>query len=753
MKPIIEQILSRQFPSEYQLDSMDCGPASLKVIAKHFGKYYSLQYLRDLCGITREGVSFLDLSYGAEKIGLHTLAVKADIQTLHEKVPLPCIVHWKNSHFIVVYKTGKQKVFVSDPAKGLLSYSYEEFKKGWYKKEEETGAILAVEPMADFLQRDPEERTERKKTFENVLGYFKPYRRNFTTIAVIMLIVTALQGLLPFISKAVIDVGIQTHDLNFINLVLIANIVIIVSVTISGVVRDWLLLHITSRVNIALISDYLIKLMQLPVTFFENKMIGDILQRAQDHERIRSFIMNNSLNLVFSTLTFVTFGIILLVYNTIIFAIFLAGSVLYIGWVMGFLKIRKKLDWEYFDLISKNQSYWVETVGAIQDIKINNYEKQKRWKWENIQAKLYKVNLRVLNVTNAQNLGAQFIQSIKNLLITFYCAKAVIAGEITFGVMISTQFIIGMLNAPLTQFIGFIISAQYAKISFLRINEIHQLKNEEDVAITNSLSIPSHKNMVLKNVSFQYTPNAPFVLKQINLVIPEGKITAIVGGSGSGKSTLLKLLLRLYNPSFGEILIGNMNISNLGLREWRDHCGVVMQDGKIFNDTILNNITLDDEEIDYERLKEAVRIAHIAGEIEQMPQGYQTKIGEVGRGLSGGQKQRLLIARALYKNPSLLFLDEATNALDAINEHKIVEALNHAFEKRTVVVIAHRLSTIMNADQIVVLKDGVIAEVGNHEKLMRRKGHYCDLVNNQMGAYDSAVLNGNEETTLQLVEN
>lgn len=728
-------MLHKSFPFEYQLDSMDCGPACLKMICKHFGKYYSLPYLRDLCGITREGVSFLDLSYGAEKIGLHTLAIKADIKTLHEKVPVPCIIHWKNSHFIVVYKTSNKKIFVSDPAKGLLNYNYEEFKKGWYKSDEEAGAILAIEPMSDFLQRDLEERTERKKTFQNVLGYFLPYKKNFTTILVIMFIATALQGLLPFISKAVIDVGIQTHDLDFINLVLIANIVIIVSVTISGAIRDWLLLHITARVNIALISDYLIKLMQLPVTFFENKMIGDILQRAQDHERIRSFIMNNSLNLIFSALTFVTFGIILLIYNTAIFSIFLVGSILYVGWVLGFLKVRKKLDWEYFSLISQNQSYWVETVGAIQDIKINNYEKQKRWKWENIQAKLYKVNLRVLNITNAQNMGAQFIQSIKNLLITFYCAKAVIAGEITFGVMISTQFIIGMLNSPLTQFISFIISAQYAKISFLRINEIHQLKDEEDTVVSNSLNIPGNKSLILKNVSFQYTPTGPFVLKQINLIIPEGKVTAFVGGSGSGKSTLLKLMLRLYNPSFGEVLIGNMNISNLSLREWRNHCGVVMQDVKIFNDTILNNITLDDEEIDYKKLKEAVRIAHIAGEIEQMPQGYQTKIGEVGRGLSGGQKQRLLIARALYKNPSFLFLDEATNALDAINEHKIVKALSHAFEKRTVVVVAHRLSTIMNADQIVVLKDGMIIEIGNHEKLMEKRGHYYELVDKQMGIW------------------
>lgn len=728
-------MLLKGFPFEYQLDSMDCGPACLKIITRYFGKYYSLQHLRDLCGVTREGVSFLDLSYGAEKIGLHSLAVRTDIKNLHTKVPLPCIIHWKNSHFIVVYKTTGSKIFVSDPAKGLLSYSYSEFEKGWYKTGEDTGALLAIEPMADFMQRDLEDKTERKKTFENVLGYFKPYRKNFSTIFVVMIIATALQGLLPFISKAVIDVGIQTRDLDFINLVLIANIVIILSVAISSALRDWLLMHITARVNISLISDYLIKLMQLPVTFFENKMIGDILQRAQDHQRIRSFIMDSSLNLVFSSLTFITFSVVLLIFNTTIFYFFLAGSILYILWVLAFLKIRKKLDWEYFSLISRDQSYWVETVGAIQDIKINNYEKQKRWKWENIQVRLYKVNLKVLNITNAQNLGAQLIQSIKNLAITFYCAKAVINGDITFGVMISTQFIIGMLNGPLTQFIGFIISAQYAKISFLRINEIHQLKDEEDVIVTNKLNITDNKNLIIRNLSFQYSQNSPFVLKQINLIIPEGKTTAIVGGSGSGKSTLLKLLLRLYQPSFGDILIGNMNISNLSLREWRNQCGVVLQEGKIFNDTILNNIVLDDEEIDINKLKEAVRIAHIASEIEQMPQGYHTKIGEVGRGLSGGQKQRLLVARALYKSPSFLFLDEATNALDAINEHLIVMALSQAFEKRTVVVIAHRLSTIMNADQIVVLKDGFIIEIGNHQELMKKQKHYFDLVNKQMGIW------------------
>ena len=547
-----------------------------------------------------------------------------------------------------------------------------------------------------------------------------------------MLLVTILQGFLPFISKAVIDVGIQTHDINFINIVLIANIAIYVSILLANLVRDWILMHITSRVNIALISDYLIKLMALPITFFENKMTGDILQRANDHERIRSFIMNNSIGMLFSTLTFVVFAIILAVYNTTIFYIFIGGSILYVVWVMAFLGFRKKLDWEYFELVSKNQSYWVETIEGVQDIKINNYERPKRWKWEDIQAKLYKVNVRALNVNNLQNTGAQFIDNIKNLTITFFCAKAVIAGEMTFGVMISTQFIIGMLNAPVVQFIQFIISYQFAKISFLRLNEIHQLKDEQEGVGENSMDLPSSKDIVLKNVSFQYSLHSNLVLQNVSLIIPEGKVTAIVGNSGSGKSTLLKLILRLYKPSYGEIMIGNMNINNIGLKQWREKCGTVMQDGKIFNDTILNNIVLDDENIDYERLKKALDTANIAQEIERLPMGYQTKMGEHGRGLSGGQKQRILIARALYKNPDYLFLDEATNALDTINEQKIVEALDNVFKDKTVVVIAHRLSTIRKADQIVVMQNGMIAEIGNHESLMKLEQKYYQLIKTQL---------------------
>lgn len=721
----------KRFPTEYQMDAKDCGPASLKMVAKYFGRYYSLQYLRDKCGITKEGVSLLGISAAAESIGLHTVALKCTMDDVVTKIPFPAIVFWNENHFVVVYDANQKHIWVSDPVKGHVKYTRREFMAGWYLKNEEQGVLLALEPTADF-KLSKQEKEQEKNNLMSILRYFLPYEKHFSLIFFVMLMVTLLQGILPFISKAVIDIGINTSDVKFINMVLVGNICILLSVMAFNVVRDWILMHITARVNIALISDYLVKLMKLPVTFFENKLLGDILQRAQDHERIRSFIMNNSLSLIFSTFTFVLFSIILLIYNSVIFCIFAAGSILYVIWVLLFLGVRKKLDWQYFELVSRNQSYWVETVSAIQDIKIYNYERARRWKWEEIQARLYHVNKRVLAVTNMQNLGAQFIESIKNMAITFFCATAVIDGGITFGVMISTQFIIGMLNGPLVQFINFMVSAQYAKISFLRMNEIRQLDDEDELLSVGTTTIlPEKGNLILKNVMFQYAPHLPMVLTNINLFIPENKVTAIVGSSGCGKSTLLKLLVRLYKPSYGSVNMGGMNVTALNLRKWRDMCGVVMQDGKIFSDTIKNNIVLDDEHVDEEQLVKCCQIAQIKSEIDQMPRGFDTEIGEQGRGLSGGQKQRLLIARALYRNPKYLFLDEATNALDTVNEQKIVQALNGAFENRTVVIIAHRLSTIRHADQIVVMDKGMIVEIGNHEQLMERKGFYHTLVCSQ----------------------
>ncbi len=707
------------------------------MIAKHFGQYYSLQFLRDRCGISREGVSFLDLGHALESIGLRSLALRCSIDDLLHKIPLPVIVHWNNSHFVVVYDTQPKYgyIYVADPAKGQIRYTAAEFRQHWTKRNEgDLGVLLAVEPQADFHLRQRSEEVQRGRTLAHFLNYLAPYRKNFASLLFIMLLATILQAFLPFIAKAVIDVGIQTQDISFINLVLIANIAIYVCVLLSNMARDWILLHITARVNVALISDYLIKLMALPITFFENKLTGDILQRANDHERIRSFIMNNSLGMLFSFVTFIVFAVILLLYNSTVFSIFMAGSVLYVAWIMAFLRRREKLDWEYFDLIGKNQSFWVETISSIQDIKVNNYEKSKRWKWEKIQASQYRVNIRMLGISNWQQSGAMFIDNIKNLIITFYCAKSVIRGEMTFGVMISTQFIIGMLNGPIVQLIHFIISLQAAKISFLRLNEIHQLKDESHDVGQDDIELPANRTISLRNVSFQYHQHAPLVLKGIHLQIPERSVTAIVGDSGSGKSTLLKLILRLYKPSFGDILIGDTNINNISLRQWRNLCGVVMQDGKIFNDTILNNIVLDDEKIDFGKLRKAVETANIAAEIESLPLGYNTVMGEHGRGLSGGQKQRLLIARALYKDPGFLFLDEATNSLDSINEQKIIAALDNVFRGKTVVVVAHRLSTIQKADQIIVVRNGQIVEIGDHTTLMQQNKHYSELVRSQLMA-------------------
>ena len=724
-------MILKRFPTEYQMDAMDCGPASLKMVAKYFGRYYSLQYLRDKCGITKEGVSLLGISTAAESIGLHTVAIKCTIADLMIKVPFPVIVHWNENHFVVVYHADKKHVWVSDPIKGHVKYTMQEFRASWYLKDQDKGVLLALEPTSDF-KLSKQDKDQVKDSFLSMLRYFIPYKRQFLLIFFVMMVVTLLQAILPFISKAVIDIGISTSDVTFINMVLVGNITILLCIMVFNVVRDWILMHITARVNIALISDYLVKLMKLPVTFFENKLLGDILQRAQDHERIRAFIMNNSLSLIFSVFTFFIFSIILLIYNEAIFFIFIVGSILYVLWVLLFLKIRKKLDWQYFELISRNQSYWVETVSAIQDIKIYNYERSRRWKWEEIQARLYHVNKRVLTVTNIQNLGAQFIESIKNMAITFFCATAVIKGDITFGVLISTQFILGMLNGPLLQFIGFIVSAQYAKISFLRMNEIRQLEDEDELLSVGTTTIlPENKSLILNNVMFQYAQHLPMVLKNINLIIPENKVTAIVGSSGCGKSTLLKLLVRLYKPSYGTVNMGGMNVTALNLRTWRELCGVVMQDGKIFNDTIKNNIVLDDEHVDEAKLIKCSQTAQIKNEIDQLPKGYDTMIGEQGRGLSGGQRQRLLIARALYRNPRYLFLDEATNSLDTLNEKKIVQALGSAFENRTVIIIAHRLSTIRNAHQIVVMDKGQIVEIGNHKALMEQKGRYYDLVISQ----------------------
>ena len=713
---------------------MDCGPTCLRIIAKHYGKQYSLQSLREKSYITREGVSLLGISDAAENIGFRTLAAKIPFEKLKEEAPTPFIAHWRQQHFIVVYGFKGNKVLVSDPAHGKLKLTKEEFLKGWLSDKdrgEETGVVLLMEPAPDFYEQEGEK--SDKTGFGFLFNYLRPYKKLIIQLFLGMLTGSLLQLIFPFLTQSIVDFGIQNQDLGFVTLILVAQVMLFISRTAVEFNRGWILLHMGTRINISILSDFLIKLMRLPVSFFDTKMIGDLLQRIGDHTRIENFLTSSTLDILFSFINLIIFGIVLAVYDLPIFGVFMLGSVLYVLWVVIFMKKRRTLDYKRFDQMSSNQSSLIQLITGMQEIKLHNSEKQKRWEWERIQASLFKISIKSLALNQYQQAGSSFINELKNIVITFLAAKSVIDGEITLGMMLAIQYIIGQLNSPINQLVSFITTAQDAKISLERLGEIHNKEDEETESGDKITIFPEDTSLKVSDLSFQYEgPHAEFVLKDINLIIPEGKITAIVGASGSGKTTLIKLLLKFYGPTQGEIRLGDINLDNYSNRMWRDKCGAVLQDGFIFSDTIAKNIAVSDDYVDKEKLLYAVRTANIQEFIESLPLGYNTKIGGDGHGLSQGQKQRLLIARAVYKNPDYLYFDEATNALDANNEKVIMENLDRFFEGRTVVVVAHRLSTVKNADQIIVLDKGVITEVGNHEELTAKKGDYYKLVKNQL---------------------
>jgi len=726
------------FPFFQQLDAMDCGPSCLRMIAKHYGRSYSLQTLRDKSYLTREGVSMLGISDAAEAIGFRSMGVKITFEQLLTEAPLPCIAHWNQDHFVVVYKISQRKketfVHVSDPARGLIKFTKEEFISSWATTKEggeDKGLCLLLETTPDFYQSDDEK--PNKSGFKFLFSYLRPYKRLITQLFLGLLLGSLLQLIFPFLTQSIVDKGINNQDLSFVTLIIIAQLVLIFSRTIVEFIRSWILLHLGTRINISLISDFLIKLMKLPVSFFDTKMIGDLIQRIGDHQRIESFLTSSTLNILFSFVNLIIFGIVLLIYSVPIFFIFLIGSAIYTAWVYLFMKKRRELDNRRFAQLSSNQSNVIQLITGMQEIKLNNCEKQKRWEWESIQAKLFKVNMASLSLSQYQQAGGVFINEIKNIIITFVAAKSVIDGQMTLGMMLAVQYIIGQLNSPITQMIGFLQTTQDAKISLERLGEIHNRDNEESDDTPKISILPEHRELNIDNISFQYEgPHSPFVLNNVNLTIPEKKITAIVGTSGSGKTTLIKLLLGFYTPQKGKIKLGDIYLDNISNRMWREKCGVVMQDGYIFSDSIANNISVSEEFPNREKLLNAVKVANIQEFIESLPLGYNTKIGQEGVGLSQGQKQRMLIARAVYKNPEFIFLDEATNALDANNERVIMENLDQFFKGKTVVVVAHRLSTVKNADQIVVLEQGKIVEIGTHTELTKKKGAYYELVRNQL---------------------
>lgn len=726
------------FPFYKQLDTMDCGPTCLRMIARYHGKIYSLAELRSKSFINREGVSMLGISEAAEAVGFRTLGVKIPFDKLVIDVPLPCIVHWNQNHFAVVYQIKKNKVFVADPAEGLLTYNKNEFLKCWLSTSSNgrsNGLALLLETTPAFYQSEAASDLNKRTGFNYLLAYLHSYRRFIIQLLIGLLLGSLIQLILPFLTQSVVDVGINTRNVPFIYMMLAGQLMLFVGRTVSEFFRRWILLHLSTRINLSIISDFLVKLMQLPMGFFDSKKIGDILQRIEDHSRIERFLSSSSLSILFSFFNLIIFGFVLALYNIPIFLIFFAASTIYVGYVMLFLTIRKEQDYKRFNILSRNRSSLIQLVNGMQETKLNNAEREKRWEWERIQANLFQLNIASTRLLQWQEGGSLFINELKNTLITFVAATAVISGSMTLGMMLAVQYIIGQLNVPINEFVSFIRELQDARISLDRIGEIHLLENEEKPreSLQINLSLSQQQSIHLKNLSYQYDgPNSPKALDDVNLSIEQGKITAIVGASGSGKTTLLKLLLKFYPPTKGELLIGKIDLMQFSSREWRAKCGTVMQDGYIFSDTIARNVCVGDEAVDTQRLFHATAVANIHEFVESLPLGYNTKIGADGIGISAGQRQRLLIARAVYKNPDYIFFDEATSALDANNEQVIMNHLSEFFKGKTVMVIAHRLSTVKNADKIVVLDRGKIIEQGMHVELVLRKGSYYKLVKNQL---------------------
>ncbi len=723
-----------KFPNYKQPDSKDCGPTCIKIIANHYKKTLPLQQIRSLSETVRSGSNLLNLCNAAENIGFRSLGVKIDIQKLQE-VPLPCILHWNKNHYVVLYKIKKDLFYVSDPAHGLLKYTQEEFLKNWIgnnaTEETEEGVALLLEPTPKFYDSEWDEK-EKSLGFSFLSKYIFRYKKFLVQLIIGLLAGSLLQLIFPFLTQSIVDVGIKNQDINFIYLILFAQLALFIGRTSIEVIRGWILLHLSTRINISLISDFFIKLMNLPIAFFDTRMTGDILQRINDHKRIERILTTSSLNVLFSMFNLVIFGIVLGYYSLSIFAIFIIGSFLYFLWILIFLKKRRDLDYKRFSQVSQEQSKVIELINGMQEIKLHNAEKQKRWGWEFLQARLFKISIEGLALEQYQSVGSGFINELKNILITVLSAKLVIDGEITLGMMLAITYIVGQLNSPISQLINFIREVQDAKISLERLSEIHNKDDEEKNDEEKITDLPKNADLTLSKVSFRYIGSNQLVLKKLDLHIPANKITAIVGVSGSGKTTLMKLLLKFYEPNKGQIKIGNHDLKNVSQKSWRYGCGVVMQEGYIFSDTIANNIAVGVDYVDKQKLAHAVDVANIKDFIESLPLSYNTKIGMEGVGLSTGQKQRLLIARAVYKNPNFLFFDEATSALDANNEKTIMEKLDVFFEDKTVVVIAHRLSTVKNAHQIVVLDNGKIIEKGTHKELVKQKGSYYHLVKNQL---------------------
>lgn len=723
-----------------QHDSMQCGAACLLSVCHFYGRSgMSLEQMTEMCGVGRDGVSIYDLNKAARRLGFETLCAKLTLSDLLD-ITLPCILFWNASHFVVLFEARGGRYVIGDPALGVVERSEAEVSQAWLAADDDDGVlrgvVLGLSPTDDFSCGGDcgVQSLSLRKSLPSLWTYVRPHRWCIAQLAAGLAFGCVVQLILPFLSQAVVDVGVGLRDVGSLWTLVIAQMALMLGRAAAGFVRSWILLRIGTRVNIAMVSDFLAKLMRLPMTFFDKKLTGDILQRMGDYSRVRDFFTSQALDALFALSSVAVFAFVLGCYSLRLFAVFLVGSLAHAAWLSFFMRRRRVLDYELFRRQALCSNKTLECVSSLHEVKLQGCGARRRAEWEASQEALVSTQAQSLALSQRQEAGSVVIAEGKNIVMTLCSATAVMSGDMTMGMMLATQFIAGQLVSPIERLTRFAYAAQDVRVSLERILSVSRMPDEDDGRNASPVDVDWRLGVEFRHVSFAYSPSEcghPAV-DDVSLYFPSGKVTAIVGASGSGKSTLIKLLLGFFEPQEGDVSVGGVELSSLPMEWWRGQCGIVMQDGVIFSDSVARNIAMADDEPDMRRVREAARLACADGFISDLHAAFETKIGAEGQQLSKGQAQRILLARAVYRNPSLLILDEATNSLDTVSERRIVDNLASFCAGRTTIVIAHRLSTVRNADNIIVMSGGRVVERGTHNELAKLHGYYYELIKNQL---------------------